>query len=125
MKEQIDKIIKSSETEKSLDIRPELWDRLERQLDNTDRIEHSFIRKNRSSNRKITSSKWLAAASLALILTITSTFYLQMNSYEMEDLPTSAKPYFTKDDLSGLEAYYGNQDKMYLNEDFLNPVKVL
>ena len=125
MKEHIDKIINSSETEKFLNIRPELWDRLERQLDNTDRIEHALVHRMHRSKVRITRSKWLAAASIALIFTITSTFYLQMNSYTMEDLKTSTKPYFTKEDLSGLEAYYDNPDKMYLNSNPANPVKVL
>lgn len=125
MKEHIDKIMKSSKTEKSLDIRPELWDRLERQLDNSDRIERSLIKRKRKSRTQIRGSKWLAAASLALILTVTSTFYIQMNSYKMEDLNTSAKPYFTKEDLSGLEAYYNNPERLYLNTMPSNPIKVL
>ncbi len=119
MKEHIDKIIKSSETEKSLDIRPDLWDRLERQLENSDSIEMSFAKKQRTKRRKIVGGKWLAAASLALILTIISTFYLQVNKYQMEDLNTSKEPYFTKEDLSGMEDLYNQPDRVLLNK---NPV---
>ncbi|MFT6809639.1 MAG: ferric-dicitrate binding protein FerR (iron transport regulator) [Saprospiraceae bacterium] len=117
MKEHIDKIIKSSETEKHLDIRPELWNRLERQLDNSDSMERSIARKQRPKRRKIVGSKWLAAASLAIILTIISTIYIQLNSYHMEDLNTStAEPYFTKEDLSGLENFYNQPDRLLLHK---------
>jgi len=115
MKEHIDKIIQASETERPIELRSELWDRLDRQLDSSERLESSLQQKKRTKRRRIAGSKWLAAASLALILTIVTSFYLQMHSYTIMDLKTSSEPYFTKEDLSELEHYYDNPDRLLLN----------
>jgi len=84
--------IKSSETEKPLEVRPELWNRLDRRIGN----------RRRRSQPNWKRFIWMAASLLILMITVFGVS-IKSDSYSVEDLNTSGYPYFTKDDISGLE----------------------
>jgi len=86
----IDEIFKNSETEKSLEVRPELWRRLERRLEVEDG--ESEV-KTRPLWRP-----WMVAASL-VILVGASMLWKTSNQYSVEDLSADAAPEFSKEEL--------------------------
>ncbi len=86
--ENIDDFIRRSETDKEVEVRPELWRRLERRLD--DDIPQSA-----------TASiwrPWMVAASV-LVLFGFSLFWRTSNSYDVEDLSAEKAPDFSKEEL--------------------------
>ena len=99
----IDDIFKNSETEKNLELRPELWNRMERHLNR---------RKVRSPK-----SKWLVAASLTLIISMTSLLYLNIDFYEVEDMTVQNAPRFSKEEIAGLEQVYWVPQSLFVNPD--------
>ena len=97
----IDDIIKGSETEKALDIRPELWDRLERQLDH--------------NNGSPSWSTWKIAASFLLLFSMTTLLYLNIDFYQVEDMTINGQPRFSKEEISGLEEVYWVPQSLFVN----------
>lgn len=91
----IDDIIKSSQTEKPIELRPELWQRLERQLDED---KPPVVRSLRS--------QLLVAASVIVLMAAVSLIWSEMNRYTVEDLITEEQPYFTKDQLSNARHFH-------------------
>lgn len=111
MKSKIDTQIRTSETHKHIELRPELWNRLERQLDSIDRLEGRLLKKPKRKKTKLSRTQsWLVAASFTLILMALTTYVANSNTYQLEDLNANADPYFTKRELSDLKSYY-TEDK--------------
>ena len=106
MNHKIDHIIKNSQHEKALDIRPELWQRLERRLD-----DHS------EGPRK--SPRWLVAASLFVVLSLATLLILNIDRYRVEDLPVDNEPNFSKEHIANLEELYHVPPSLFLNPEYL------
>ncbi len=106
MKKKIDDIFKNSEHQKSLDVRPELWDRLERQLDE-DVVVNSGFR------------PWIVAASIVLVTTLSALLYLNIDNYEVEDLSVEIEPNFSKEETAGLEQVYWIEPSIFLNPSYM------
>lgn len=83
----IDELIKNSETERNIEVRPELWRKLERRLDDAPPAseQRSFWR------------PWLIAASVSLIFGF-SIFWKASNNYHVEDLLADQTPTFSKEE---------------------------
>ena len=84
--------IKASETEKELELRPELWNRMDRRL--------SQRKHQAKPNWK--RLVWMAASLLILMIAIFG-LSLPSNGYEVEDFNASGAPYFTMDQISALQ----------------------
>jgi len=84
----IDDLINRSETEKNLELRPELWRKLERRLD-----EDEPVVRTRSFWRP-----WMIAASVMLLVGF-STIWKSTNLYSVEDLSADKAFGFTKEEL--------------------------
>jgi|GEM_PF-2464142 len=117
MKQNIDDIIKQSETSKSVDLDPQLWQRLERRLDFNsvpdvdNNISHMSTslgdrRRRRKKNSKMLFSRVMVAASFAAVFALVSALYMSASKYQVTDLEVQSRPYFTKDDVDGLNRYY-------------------
>ena len=99
----IDDIFKNGEHQKALDIRPELWSRLERRLD-----EHPPARPWK---------KWLIAASLLLLFSFTTLLYLNIDVYQVEDMTVTSEPRFSKEEIGGLEEVYWVPQSLFVNPE--------
>lgn len=106
MKKSIDQLFKNSEHEKALEVRPELWNRLERRLD-----------QDRPYKRQWHS--WLVAASLILVLTMTVLLLLNIDRYHVEDLSGEVAPHFSKENIANLEELYYVPPSLFLNPKYL------
>jgi len=84
----IDELIKNSETEKNIEVRPELWRKLERRLDDAPE----------SSVQKSIWRPWLIAASVSLIFGF-SILWKASNNYQVEDLHADITPTFSKEEV--------------------------
>ena len=97
----IDQLIQHSESEKRLDIRPILWDRLERQLD------------QKPSGRPYL--RWIFGSVAATISLIAFSHFglrqAESNTYLVEDLIYDSKPVFTRQEVEGLREYFINQEE--------------
>ncbi len=95
--ENIDDYIRRSETDKELELRPELWRRLERRLD--DDVPYT----------PTTSiwRPWMIAASVMMLFGF-SLFWKASNTYQVEDLSADMTPGFSKEELALFEYNYTN-----------------
>lgn len=84
--------IRSSETEKELEVRPELWKRMDRRL--------SHRKHQAKPNWK--KLAWMAACMLIIIVAMFG-LSMQSSAYEVEDFKSSGMPYFTMDQISPLQ----------------------
>jgi len=85
--ENIDDFIRRSETNKELELRPELWRRLERRLD--DEVPHRPT--------KSLWKPWIIAASIMMLFGF-SFFWKTSNAYSVEDLSADKAPGFSKEE---------------------------
>ncbi len=88
--ENIDDYIRRSETDKDLEVRPELWRRLERRLDD----DHPKVVPTKSIW-----SPWMVAASVMLLFGF-SFFWKSSSVYNVEDLAADKSPGFSKEELA-------------------------
>lgn len=103
----IDDIFKQGEHQKELNIRPELWDKLERQLD---------------EGKDSAGFNWrslMIAASAIVLLSMTTLLYLNIDSYEVEDMSVSLSPYFFKEEIANLESVYYTPQRIFVNPTIL------
>lgn len=103
----IDDIFREGEHQKELSIRPELWDKLERQLDK-DKITSSF--------------KWrplMVAASTIVLISMTALLYLNIDNYEVEDMSASLSPHFYIEEIANLETVYWQPQRIFVNPTIL------
>lgn len=103
----IDDIFQQGEHQKELDIRPELWDKLERHLD---------------EGKGSLSFDWrplMVAASSIVLISMTALLYLNIDSYELEDMSASLSPYFYKEEIANLESVYHTPQKIFVNPTIL------
>lgn len=103
----IDEIFKNSEHEKELPLRPELWDRLERNLDQVPSPSSNFWR------------PWMVAASFILVGSLSILLYLNIERYQVEDLDATFEPHFSKEEISGLEEVYIVPIRIFVNQSFI------
>jgi len=87
--ENIDDLIRRSETEKHIELRPELWRKLERRLD--DDVPKA---KGRPFWRP-----WMIAASIMMLVGF-SVVWKSSNNYSLEDLSAEKAPGFPKEELA-------------------------
>lgn len=102
MKNKIDQIFNQSEHQKALDLRPELWDKLERRLDG-------------EGSPKASKWNWMLAASILLIFSLSTLLYLNIDTYEVEDLSNEIQPYFSAEEISNLEDVYLVEIRLFVN----------
>lgn len=93
MKKTVDDIFKNSEHEKVLEIRPELWDKMERTLSN-----EPSIKKKTPLFRRL-----LFAASLAFIIASSYAIAISLNDYQLEDLTPTEASNFTKEEIVSID----------------------
>jgi len=105
----IDDIFKNGEHQKELEIRPELWDRVERRLDG------DGAHKRQGSMRP-----WMVAASMTLVITMSALLYLNIDTYEVEDMIVAIEPHFSKEEVADLEKVYWIEPSLFVNP---NPSK--
>ena len=103
----IDDIFKEGEHQKALEIRPELWDKLERQLDG-DKSPSTFNWR-----------PWMAAASTVLLMSLTALLYLNIDRYELEDMSASLEPHFFMEEIANLESVYYTPQRIFVNPTIL------
>ncbi len=99
----IDDIFREGHHQKRLEIRPELWDKLERRLDGNKTPIISLWR------------PWIVAASTVLIMCMTMLLYLNIDTYEVEDLSVYLKPQFYKEEIINLEEVYWAPQVIFVN----------
>ncbi len=95
----VDDIIKSSETQKRIDINPQLWDRVEEKLDQRDLV--------KKKNRQI----WMVAASMAFVM-VSAIGLLRYNTpqYQVEDLINTNHPLLSNELINQLNSSIIYQD---------------
>ena len=103
----IDDIFKEGEHQKELEVRPELWDKLERQLDGEERRSAFNLR------------PWLVAASIVLFMSMSTLLYLNIDHYELEDMSASIEPYFFMEEIADLESVYYTPQRIFVNPTIL------
>lgn len=103
----IDEIFKNSEHEKELPLRPELWDRLERNLDQVPAASRNMWR------------PWMVAASLMVVCSLSILLYLNVERYQVEDLDAKFGPHFSKEEISGLEEVYIVPNRIFVNQSYI------
>lgn len=103
MKKTIDDIFKNSEHEKELELRPELWEKMERTLSNDPA--HTPSTTAPVSKRLITPiyKKLMIAASLAFIFASAYALSITFNEYQVEDLVPSHVSSFTKEEIVSID----------------------
>ena len=108
MEKKIDDIFKEGIHKKEMNLRPELWNRLERQLD-------------AEPERRNTSFNWrslMIAASVLVILSLTILLYLNIDRYRVEDLDGDIAPHFFKEEITNLEEVYWVPQQIFVNPSF-------
>ncbi len=103
----IDDIFREGEHQKNLELRPELWQRLERRLDQP------------SEPVKRKWRPWMVAASTILLVSLSALLLLNIDSYEVEDISAGLVPYFTSDEIAHLEDVYTIPQQIFVNPDML------
>ena len=105
----IDDIFKNSASDKPLPLRPELWNRLERQLE------------THTASTVKTGFNWrslMIAASVLVVLSLTVLLYLNIDRYKVEDLDSEYAPHFFKEEIANLEEVYWIPQSIFVNPTF-------
>ncbi len=102
MKRKIDHIFKRSRYDRGVTVRPELWQKLERRLDDA-----------HPSGGRLKS--WMIAASIVVIFSMATWIFITQERYEVEDLTINSQPNFSKEEIYDLEKYYALPKKIKVN----------
>ena len=101
----IDEIFRQGQNLSPEEMRPELWNKLDRRL--------SDIRPPKRGLRM-----WLTAASILLLASMLTLLNINSDTYQVEDLLIEDQPYFSKEEIEGLDAVYIAENRPMLNRNF-------
>lgn len=103
MRKTIDDIFKNSEHEKELELRPELWEKMERTLFNDPAHTPSTTAPSRKRFSTPIYKNLMIAASLAFIFASVYALSITFNDYQLEDLVPANASSFTKEEIVSID----------------------